>query len=393
MTKTLEFRRLGPAIFFALLPAAAVTGGLALPPLAGQSGLAALDPSNLRAAALRNRTFLILLGIFIGWCVLSTAWSPNPDHRQALRLAATVLGGLLFVAACGRDARSRGLTEAAGGAALLVTAAFLCVEAFMNMPFTRAGQPHEIREWVLQRNPGRAASLLIVFGWAVLAGWLGRGGPWRWMLAILLVAASGVLATQFDMQANIVAFGLGLVAFALGFAVPRIGVIAVSSIAAIWLAASPFLTPLLTRNSALIDQLPFSWAMRTQVWDFAAARIQERPWFGRGLDASRMFPDTIIVRGQTTHAIPLHPHSASLQIWLETGAIGAGLGVMTLLVGGFAMARAFRANRLAAGAVCATLASVAVIANVSFGAWQEWWDATAFVAAALIASLPTSAKA
>ncbi|MES1203914.1 MAG: hypothetical protein ABUS57_20950, partial [Pseudomonadota bacterium] len=82
--------------------------------------------------------------------------------------------------------------------------------------------------------------------------------------------------------------------------------------------------------------------------------------------------------------IPLHPHDASLQIWLETGAIGAGLGALALILGGVALARALRFDRVAAAGACGAIASIGLIANVSYGAWQEWWIATAFAAAALV---------
>ncbi|MBC7770255.1 MAG: O-antigen ligase family protein, partial [Phycisphaerales bacterium] len=57
---------------------------------------------------------------------------------------------------------------------------------------------------------------------------------------------------------------------------------------------------------------------------------------------------------------------------------------------GWALSRAFAANRPAAAAAAATLASLGIIANLSFGVWQEWWNATIFVAAALVAALARS---
>ena len=56
--------------------------------------------------------------------------------------------------------------------------------------------------------------------------------------------------------------------------------------------------------------------------------------------------------------IPLHPHSGSLQIWYETGAVGAVLAALALLAGGWALARAFKDNRLGAAAAAASLATL-----------------------------------
>ena len=93
------------------------------------------------------------------------------------------------------------------------------------------------------------------------------------------------------------------------------------------------------------------------------------------------------VRSVVTRGIPLHPHSGSLQIWLETGAVGAALGALALVIGGVAMSRALAHRRAAAGAACATLVSFGFIANVSYGIWQEWWVATALIAAAAVSAL------
>src|SRR6185369_10055965 len=112
----------------------------------------------------------------------------------------------------------------------------------------------------------------------------------------------------------------------------------------------------------------------------------ENFWFGHGLDASRTAPQLLPVRADySVAAIPLHPHSGSMQIWFEQGAVGAVLAAAVLLVGGWSLSRRFGDNRFAAAAAAATIASLGVIANVSYGLWQEWWDATILLAAALVA--------
>src|SRR6185503_5937129 len=104
-------------------------------------------------------------------------------------------------------------------------------------------------------------------------------------------------------------------------------------------------------------------------------------WFGHGLDASRTAPQLLPVRdGYSVAAIPLHPHSASMQVWFETGAVAA-----VLLTGGWALSRLL-VNRAHAAAAAATMAAGGVIANLSYGIWQEWWDAALLLAAALVAA-------
>jgi O-antigen ligase len=205
---------------------------------------------------------------------------------------------------------------------------------------------------------------------------------------------AGALSAQFGMDANLLAFAVATFAFWFAFAFPRVAIISVSGVLALWLLAAPFVTPLIFADAHFVESLPKSWAIRGEIWRFACERIAEQPWIGRGIDASRAFTEQITVRGETMRALPLHPHSASLQVWLETGAVGAALAALALLCGGWGLARTFRDNRSAAAATTATMAAIGLFANVSYGAWQEWLWAVTLTAACLIVSIPTtSAKA
>ena len=387
------FAKLLRAGFFAFLPAAAVAGGLALAPLIGAAGAAGARFSHLRNAFAKPRPALWLLLAFAGWAALSSFWSSYRDHGQALRLLLTLIPGLIFIASASADSEARRLTQAGGAAALSVLMALLAVEAFAGMPLNRAVQP-EALDWVLMRNPGRGASVLVVLIWGVLGALLTRGGRVRFALAGAIAILGAVIAAQFGMDANIAAYAIGAFAFAAGYAAPRAGLVAVTCALALWLLTAPLAAPLLFANAPLAEALPTSWAMRIEIWRFASERILEQPWIGHGLDASRSFDQTLSVRGEQSHALPLHPHSFSLQVWLETGAVGAGLAAAALIAGGVTLARAFAANRAAAAAACASLAAAGFIANISYGAWQEWWIATMLTAAALVAAIGvTSAKA
>jgi O-antigen ligase len=373
--------------FLAFLPGASVAGGLAISPLMGLAGLASARPQTVKALRRAPLGVLFLLGFFL-WAALSTAWAPNPEEGQAWRLALVFFPGLLLISGAG----DRRVTEAAGVAAVLVTIVMLTIEATLAMPFNRAFHPDEI-DWVLARNPGRGVTVLVLIVWAALGALLARRGPLHALLFVVISAATGWLSAQFGMDANLLAFGAATFAFWIAFALPRFAIITASTVLAGWLLAAPFVTPLIFANPNFVESLPKSWAIRSEIWRFACARIAEQPWIGRGMDAARSFPDQITVRGETMRALPLHPHSASLQVWLETGAVGASLAALALVLGGWGLARKFRDNRSAAAATAATLAAMGLFANVSYGAWQEWLWAVALTAACLIASIPTSAKA
>lgn len=171
------------------------------------------------------------------------------------------------------------------------------------------------------------------------------------------------------------------------------------------LAASILLMPLalgpVLARGVPADGLGLSAAHRLLIWDFAAARIAERPLLGWGMEASRAVPgrDTSpspealarfgfaepAAAGYLPRAelLPLHPHNGALQLWLELGVPGALLGAAFALLLGLAAARAARP-----AVATAALASGAVTAMLSFGAWQEWWVGAELMAAAALAGLP-----
>lgn len=365
--------------FFALLPAATAGGARALAVLLCAAAVFMFRPARL-AQALESK-FVLSLFALLAWVCATSFWSPYPDHAQALKLAVLVPLGVLWVA--GAAEGNQRLVAAAGAAAFFVLAGLLAVEALWDMPINRLAAP-ETPTGELLRKLSRGSTVPFALCWAAAAAFLldGRAG-----LARVVLATSAVLCVTFGQLANAVGFGFGLLAFGIAFAAPRLAIWAVTGGLAFWVLAAPFLTPIALSNPRLVEMLPLSWEVRKGIWDYVCARILEQPWIGHGLDASRAVTDRINVAGMDLRAVQLHPHSASLQIWFETGAVGAVLAALALLLGGWAASRAFADNRPAAAAAAATIASLGVVANASFGIWQEWWIATMFVGAALVAAL------
>jgi O-antigen ligase len=193
--------------------------------------------------------------------------------------------------------------------------------------------------------------------------------------------------------------GLGAALFSL--AAPRLGPRLVGALVAVAVLVMPLLVGFIPKIPSA--SLPPSAVHRLVIWDFAAARIAEKPLAGWGLEASRALPGgrarpdaaTLDRLNITTPAqreflalahvevMPLHPHNGALQLWLELGGIGALIGAALILLLGFA------ASRSAAPAVGAgMLASAAVTGMLSFGLWQAWWVASLLLAMVALALLP-----
>jgi O-antigen ligase len=374
------------AALFALAPGFAVGGALGFAVLLVVAGLLSIRPSIALAAWKKRPVVIGLLFAFTAWAVVSAAWSPYPGLEQGLKVALLVPVGLMFAAVATADADRRRLTTAGGLATVIVLIVLLAIEARWDLVFNRAAQP-DIDPGQLIRNVGRGAAFLVVIVWGAVAGLLAIGGGARVAVAAIVLAATAAISLQFEQLANAVAFAAGFAAFVFAFALPRLGVHAVTGGLALWVLVAPFATPLILSNQRLVDALPLSWAARAGIWEYTCARILEQPWIGHGLEASRAVEDRIQVRELNMRGIPMHPHSASLQIWYETGAIGALLAAAALLLGGRWLARTYGEDRANAAAAAATIAAVGLIANVSFGAWAEWWIATMFIAAAIVGSV------
>lgn len=379
---------LARAGFFVVLPGVGVGGALGLPLLTGLAAAASFRFSLVREAVRRRPAWLIFLLAFVAWATISSAWSPYANHSEAARFPASVLAALLFAAAATRDGSARRLTLAGGAAACLVLAGLLLIEILAGMPFNRASSPDSVLG-ELARDPSRGAVVLLALTWGPAGYFLSQS---RTGAAVLVALLSGaVMVVQREQMANLVAFAAGLAAFLVGFTLPRLAILAATGGWALWMLAAPWLTPILVSNSNLVNKLPDSWAARVGIWKYACARIAEQPWLGHGLDSAHMVTDRIQVRWMHMRGIPSHPHSATLHIWYDTGAVGAVLAAAVLIAGGWALSRALAHNRPAAAAACGALAALGIIFNVSFGAWAEWWDVTMILAATLIAAFAIKA--
>lgn len=359
---------------------------MALPALLGLAGAASIRPSALQGALAAPRPGVVLALGFVAWAAITALWAPGRGLELAGKLLALTVFGALFVLAAGADAGMRRMTTSAVSAACAVLIILLGVEATLDMPLTRL-TASDLPDWEVAKIPGRGGTVLAAILWAGAGGLLLRPTLVRGAAALVLLAAGAFAGGQFFHTANNLALMAGVAAFVVGWMAPATAIRLVTAALALWLAAAPLSYPLIFSNADLNAALPFSWSARIEAWNYVAAGVLEQPWFGHGLEAARADNATTILRGIETDIIPTHPHSASLQIWFETGLVGAGLAAAALTLGGQALARACRGKRAAGAATTASFVALGIIANLSYSLWQEWWDAAMFISAAACAAL------
>jgi O-antigen ligase len=324
-----------------------------------------------------------LFVVFISWCALSLIWDLNPGSgarklSDIVLLVASLLA-LLGLAARLRAEQSRRLGWALVGGTL-AGLLLLAVETLFDFPLYRAviGNSIKLTDLIEAKRSADALPLLV---WPACLALARLGRPWA---GALLAAFFAIACVRLTASSATLGMALSIVVFAACF------------ISVGWVRRLLALTTVL----AFIIILPFSifaydsggttahWIKRSgqhriEIWHFAAERSLERPLLGFGFNASRYVPSGdevshFLPAGQSM--IPLHPHDAFLQIWLEIGAVGAIIVAGILLLGlraigqwPVAVAR-FTLPGYAAGLV---------VAGLAFGIWQSWWMATlAFSAAA-----------
>ena len=314
----------------------------------------------------------MLLGCLLLWGTASALWSVNPVRSLivVVRLAGLFAVGLALAAGAGLVAAPRRLSfllliGMAFGMAMVATE-LATAGGLSSLVSDRAYRPTHLNQasisFALLVLP--ASALLISLGHAIFA--------------ILLAAVAAVTV-----------YGLaGTAAKAVLLAGPAIGLLlyrarpAVAGVALAISVAAIIAAPL---TFARIERLPglgetadsfkISAGHRLLIWSFAGDRIAERPVTGWGLDSSRAIPgaDDPIRLGETW--MPLHPHNAALQVWLELGAPGAALFALLAAIVWGALARVDWPPLFAAAAGASlTIAFIGCFAT--YGIWQEWWLGT-----------------
>lgn len=393
--------------------AAAVT-----PPLAviAPRALAVLLPLVTLAAAIgawKNGTLrrppmlpaAIIVGVLV-WGAASAAWAADPRLVWSAwgQIAGTALAGLVLLGiARDLDEKTRDRIGIALAVGVGVALAFLALEWISSrllpqslgaMIYTR----RKFHPFIFNRG---AATLAILVWPAALALWRRYGAR----AAAALVLATLVIVSQFESMAAILGIVGGTAVWFLAARRPRLA----GMVLGLGFIVGTACLPLALRHPAVADLATrpvgsSSISHRLQIWTFVAGAIAERPMAGWGLNASRQMPggveeielprspedieppDSAEEIRPIAQRLPLHPHNAILQWWLELGAVGVALGTALGLAALYGAMR-LRPEAQAQAAALALFASAALIAAVGFGIWQAWWMAALWLVAALMAAI------
>ncbi len=374
-----------PAVVFAtlalLLPPLGLYAPKALVVVSALAALLLLPHRAVRVslvADLHTPLALVLAALLL-WAAATTFWAPDPTRaiRLLFSALAIVLGGAILLAG-GRSVNDDGrrqVENALMGGGLLFLALAL-IEGATGGVILR-GLRGEIAVEALSRGSAMLAILLPLY---VLVFYR-RFGP----TPGFAIAAFGLVALLLlPMFAAFIAGAFALLVTLAIRAAPRSAARAFAIGGALLILFAPLLANTLADPEmvkAALPGLPTNFLHRFHIWSFAGERILDRPLLGWGLDAARVLPGGDRMAGLQS-ILPLHPHNAAIQVWVELGAIGAILATgLWLLVCRRLGHTGWTSAPLAAGA--AAIAAWFAVAHLSYGIWQNWWLVLPWVAAAL----------
>lgn len=374
-------------VFASAIAPLAYLGNLGFAPAVAVAGFLCL-PLVAKARA-PSRGLWILLALLV-WGVISYGWSPAAPHATDFGRYKTLehVTGLKLVlelalygsfALAARSVRSETAQRALAilGISLTLMAGVILVEAAVGAKVYQTvkadlGQP--TRPDLAARNVARGCYVLALLLWPLVVALLdlGRRG---WAAALGLGTLVSALAFRVD--APVAALVTSTVVFGLVLRFGRPVLWGCVGAVVVYFIAAPMAVFLASRAGWMHDTPGHvgkaSWKVRLEVWSFVDRLILARPLRGWGLDASRSWPGVL----------PLHPHDAAMQLWLELGPLGAGLAALFWAWLFSRIAALELTDRTAAAAAAASAAAYLTIGALSFGVWQEWWLALGAVAVAV----------
>lgn len=374
------------ALGFLLLPIAVIaTAQIWVLAVIGVLGILMLRAVQERFGFHANGLLIVLMALLIAWAFASILWSITPERALKTSIRITLVFGSLIVlidaaSKLDHDQRRRFGYWLVGGTVLglVMTGIFVASSGLIS---GLLGQTRLTGKELASLN--RTSTVVAVLVWPVA---LIIAQIYNRYAAAAVIAFSALMLFALAPSTPLVAFGVGLVAFSIAWFSHRWG----KRFLLLAFAGSIIMIPLLeifvpVLTDFLLANIPWpnSEIHRLVIWQFAAERIFEHPFIGWGLDASRAVPgghnDLLVfqvpsgrVIGQ---AMPLHPHNALVQIWLELGIVGVLLvgAIFSFLVAAIPESAD---NRAGPATLIATAACAFTIAQLGFGIWQGWWMAT-----------------
>ena len=336
-----------------------------------------------------NKPWIWLLPILSLWSAITAFWAQDSTlaiQGMAQLSGLTLIAILLLASPIMLTAMDKDRAVKAYILGVIVAASMLTFDSLTHMRLAGWFRNYDVTDGLqlelAQRSLNRGIALLgFYMPITFFLIWRYPQPVWRWAgLLFSLIAA--VLSLTWGKDAVLLSFLTAGLLAALSLLPARIGRTLVVAGFAVALLAGPLVARLIPSSPQSVWEefrdWPPSLQHRMVIWKFTADKIAERPLIGWGMNSAKIIPggdtDYSVGSGQGElqwRALPLHPHNAILQWWLELGAVGA------LLAGALVVTIIFMIwnlpDRFTRMTASACLGSAITISLLSYGAWQSWW--------------------
>jgi O-antigen ligase len=377
----------GQVAVLAVLPLAGLLVGPAYASLAWVFAGLGVAAILLGRPGVPDAALMWLAACFCVLCGASALWSIAPHRSLAatLQLAAILAASLALLA--GPTIGPAAASRAFGAMTLALCAGVLimCADAALHFPLQRQLAPREL-------YPGtkynRGEDYLTLLLWPMLAFWLLQG---RYARALLTAVAVLVAVAIGQSTTARVTLPVGLLTLLTAWWTPKL-VMRVLTWGSVMVAGLlPVLLHTLAADRLLVwRHLKQSGLHRLEIWDYMTARVAERPLFGWGFATAKLVPIRAAeMRGYVwvdPHGV--YPHNQVLQLWLETGLVGAVFGVGFVLL---VLRRIARLPPRIYPFACAAFAAAFAVSASSFELTTDSWWAALTLTAMLLRLAETAA--
>jgi exopolysaccharide production protein ExoQ len=318
-----------PVVVFAALPTVGVIAGPSYAPMV--FGLAIvrllLGLWQTRRFPAIDRDLAWSAAVFVGLCWLGIAWSivPGRSLHGAVQMTGIVAAVLIFLGGRPLADRVAGRLFPVLAFTCFLGAAIVCIDTLLFYPLQALLTGRPALSAATKYN--RGVDYLVLIVWPVLAYvWWWH----RWQRTLLLAAGIVAALVLGSSAAGRAAGVTGAVVLVLAFCAPRIVAAGLATGTMLLAIALPFtLRVFAERHTALVPYVKPSGIHRLEIWDYMTARVLERPVQGWGILSASAVPIRPEELSSYIYANSqgIYPHNQWLELWVETGALGAAVGL------------------------------------------------------------------
>ncbi len=329
-----------PVAVFSLLPVMGLVSGPAYAPLVFGMGVICLI---LRVVSERrfppfDKALCALALALIMLAFAGSAWSivPQETLKHAVQMGGVYAGAIIVLAATPIRPETVDRLFSCMRIAFVIGALIMAADVATGYPLiSRLVHSSGIANAPTKYIRGVDYALLI--SWPILF-WLWNRKDWRGLMGVALSVSTMVLLTMGLLGSGTtarIAIILSALVLALAWKFPRLVTRSLMSVLVVWIVTLPLsLRALSTLRHHPNLPIKGSAIHRFEIWDYMTARVFERPLLGWGLGAANTVPikPEELVSYQFVVPSGNYTHNQGLELWLETGAPGALIGLLFVLL-------------------------------------------------------------